>query len=155
MVRTGLTLVVAALAVSGPAVASTTRPPFDAAISEAKAAMVSQPATALLKAREAVATARGLPAGPDRDLDTANALWLEGEALTRVKAPAAALPQLDEALRVAAGTAPGSKLNGDVLKARLCRQERGLVYLLTVLGQSGKVTRARVDATDGKWIDGS
>jgi uncharacterized membrane protein YkoI len=48
-----------------------------------------------------------------------------------------------------------AKIGGDVLKARLCRQEKGLVYLLTVLGQSGKVTRARVDATDGKWLDGS
>jgi uncharacterized membrane protein YkoI len=48
-----------------------------------------------------------------------------------------------------------AKIGGDVVKARLCRQERGLVYLLTVLGQSGKVTRARVDAADGQWLDGS
>jgi uncharacterized membrane protein YkoI len=48
-----------------------------------------------------------------------------------------------------------AKIGGDVVKARLCRQERGLVYLLTVLGQSGKVTRARVDAVDGQWLDGS
>ena len=48
-----------------------------------------------------------------------------------------------------------AKIGGEVLKARLCKQDRGLVYLLTVLGQSGKVTRARVDATDGQWLDGS
>ena len=48
-----------------------------------------------------------------------------------------------------------ARIGGDVVKARLCRQERGLVYLLTVLAQSGKVTRARVDAADGQWLDGS
>ena len=48
-----------------------------------------------------------------------------------------------------------AKIGGDVVKARLCRQERGLVYMLTVLGQTGKVTRARIDATDGQWLDGS
>lgn len=48
-----------------------------------------------------------------------------------------------------------AKIGGDVVKARLCKQERGLVYMLTVLGQSGKVTRARIDATDGQWLDGS
>jgi len=48
-----------------------------------------------------------------------------------------------------------SKIGGEVVNARLCRQERGLVYMLTVLGQSGKVTRARVDASDGQWLDGS
>jgi uncharacterized membrane protein YkoI len=48
-----------------------------------------------------------------------------------------------------------ARIGGDVVKARLCRQERGLVYLLTVLGQTGKVTRARVDAADGQWLDGS
>jgi len=44
---------------------------------------------------------------------------------------------------------------GEVLKARLCRQERGLVYVLTVLAQDGKVTQARVDAADGAWLEGS
>ena len=48
-----------------------------------------------------------------------------------------------------------ARIGGDVVKARLCRQEQGLVYLLTVLAQNGKVTRARVDAADGQWLDGS
>ena len=48
-----------------------------------------------------------------------------------------------------------SKLRGDVVKARLCRQERGLVYVLTVLARDGKVTQARVDAADGQWLEGS
>src|SRR6266496_2682330 len=48
-----------------------------------------------------------------------------------------------------------AKIGGDVVKAQLCRQEQKLVYLLTVLAQSGKVTQARVDAADGQWLDGS
>ena len=48
-----------------------------------------------------------------------------------------------------------AKLGGEVVKARLCRQERGLVYVLTVLARDGKVTQARVDAADGQWFEGS
>ena len=47
-----------------------------------------------------------------------------------------------------------AKLGGEVVKARLCRQERGFVYVLTVLARDGKVTQARVDAADGRWLDG-
>lgn len=51
-----------------------------------------------------------------------------------------------------------AKIGGEVVKARLCRQDTGgneLVYVLTVLSRSGKVTQARVDAADGHWLDGS
>ena len=48
-----------------------------------------------------------------------------------------------------------AKLGGEVVKARLCRQERGFVYVLTVLARDGKVTQARVDAADGRWLEGS
>jgi uncharacterized membrane protein YkoI len=48
-----------------------------------------------------------------------------------------------------------AKVPGEVVKARLCLQERGLVYVLTVLAQDGKVTQARVDAADGQWLEGS
>ena len=47
-----------------------------------------------------------------------------------------------------------ARIGGEVLKARLCRQERGLVYVLTVLARDGKVIQARVDAADGRWLDG-
>ena len=47
------------------------------------------------------------------------------------------------------------KLRGEVLRARLCRQELRLVYVLTVLARDGKVTQARVDAADGHWVEGS
>jgi len=48
-----------------------------------------------------------------------------------------------------------ARIGGEVVKARLCRQERGLVYVLTVLARDGKVTQARVDAADGRWLEGS
>ena len=48
-----------------------------------------------------------------------------------------------------------AKVPGEVVKARLCLQEPGLVYVLTVLARDGKVTQARVDAADGQWLEGS
>ena len=39
-----------------------------------------------------------------------------------------------------------ARVAGEVVKARLCRQDKGLVYVLTVLARSGKVVQARVDA---------
>ena len=48
-----------------------------------------------------------------------------------------------------------ARITGDVVKARLCQQEPGLVYVLTVLAHDGKVTQARVDAADGQWLEGS
>jgi uncharacterized membrane protein YkoI len=48
-----------------------------------------------------------------------------------------------------------ARIPGDVVKARLCRQEMGLVYVLTVLARSGKVMQARVDAADGRWLGAS
>jgi uncharacterized membrane protein YkoI len=41
---------------------------------------------------------------------------------------------------------------GDVLDARLCRQEKGLVYVLTLLARDGKVMHVRVDADSGTYI---
>jgi uncharacterized membrane protein YkoI len=38
---------------------------------------------------------------------------------------------------------------GEVVRARLCEGAKGLVYMLTVLGRDGKVTRVTVDATSG------
>ena len=41
----------------------------------------------------------------------------------------------------------------EVVKARLCREPNGLVYVLTVLARNGKVTHAVVDASSGKIVD--
>ena len=41
----------------------------------------------------------------------------------------------------------------EVVRARLCRQEGKLVYLLTLLARDGKVTHMAVDATSGKVVE--
>ena len=42
---------------------------------------------------------------------------------------------------------------GDVVRAQLCRNDKGLVYMLTVLSRNGKVTRATLDATSARLLD--
>jgi hypothetical protein len=37
-----------------------------------------------------------------------------------------------------------------VVRARLCRHGEALVYVLTLLGQSGKVTNVTVDGNNGE-----
>ncbi|MBV8790459.1 MAG: hypothetical protein JO205_09665 [Pseudolabrys sp.] len=46
------------------------------------------------------------------------------------------------------------KNKGEVVRARLCRGADGLVYMLTLLSRSGKVTRATVDAANGNVVGG-
>jgi len=41
---------------------------------------------------------------------------------------------------------------GELLRARLCRRDGRLVYVLTLLTRSGKVTRTSVDARNGELI---
>jgi uncharacterized membrane protein YkoI len=41
----------------------------------------------------------------------------------------------------------------EVVRARLCREADGLVYVLTVLSRDGKVTHMNVDATSGKVVE--
>jgi uncharacterized membrane protein YkoI len=56
------------------------------------------------------------------------------------------------AIRSARGSVRG-RGSREVVKARLCREEKGLVYLLTLLTRDGKVTHTAVDATSGKVVD--
>ncbi len=42
----------------------------------------------------------------------------------------------------------------ELVRARLCRHGGGLVYVLTLLARSGKVTSATVDATNGEFVGG-
>ena len=56
--------------------------------------------------------------------------------------------RLDTALR-----AVRSKMPGTLVRARLCRGNDGLVYVLTVLARDGKVTHASVNAASGVIMD--
>jgi hypothetical protein len=42
----------------------------------------------------------------------------------------------------------------ELVRARLCRRGNGLVYVLTLLARSGKVTNATIDAANGEFING-
>ena len=90
-----------------------------------------------------------LCAAPDNAAAAERRGCLSPEERQAVLAARKAVP-LARAIRVVK-----AKLGGEVVKARLCRQERGLVYVLTVLARDGKVTLARVDAADGQWLEGS
>ena len=59
---------------------------------------------------------------------------------------------LAAAIRSARGSVRG-RGSREVVKARLCREQNGLVYLLTLLTRDGKVTHTAVDATSGKVVD--
>jgi hypothetical protein len=43
--------------------------------------------------------------------------------------------------------------HAELVRARLCRHDGGLVYVLTLLGRSGKVIRETVDAASGEPIN--
>ncbi len=47
-----------------------------------------------------------------------------------------------------------SKMPGTLVRARLCRGNDGLVYVLTVLARDGKVVRLTVDAVKGSLVSG-
>jgi uncharacterized membrane protein YkoI len=57
--------------------------------------------------------------------------------------------RLDTAMRAAR-----TKMPGTVVRARLCRGNDGLVYVLTVLARDGKVARLTVDAVKGTLAGG-
>jgi uncharacterized membrane protein YkoI len=59
---------------------------------------------------------------------------------------------LATAIRSARGSVRG-RGSREVVRARLCREEKGLVYLLTLLTRDGKVTHTAVDATSGKVVE--
>ena len=57
--------------------------------------------------------------------------------------------RLDAAVRAAKG-----RVAGTLVRARLCRSNDGLVYVLTVLARDGKVARLTVDAVKGTLLGG-
>jgi uncharacterized membrane protein YkoI len=52
----------------------------------------------------------------------------------------------------AAMRAAKKRMPGTVVRARLCRGNDGLVYVLTVLARDGKVARLKVDAVKGTLV---
>lgn len=92
------------------------------------------------------------PAVPAAELNTKVAQTAATQCLTpaqrRTVAASGKVVPLAKAIRAARAR------KVDVVDAKLCKGPKGLVYLLTLLAQDGKVTRATVDATSGQLTDG-
>jgi uncharacterized membrane protein YkoI len=65
----------------------------------------------------------------------------------RAESDAGRLVRLGAAIKVARSRMPGT-----VVRARLCRANDSLVYVLTVLARDGKVGRLTVDAVKGTVV---
>jgi hypothetical protein len=65
----------------------------------------------------------------------------------RAEAAAGTVIRLEAAIAAAK-----NRMSGSVVRARLCRGQDGLVYVLTVLARDGKVARIVVDATKGTLV---
>ncbi len=89
---------------------------FETQITETKSTMMSDPGTALKSARKAAIIANTMPK-TEAALAVATSQWLEGEALTRLNKPKAAMPVISDALKTVKRVAPNSKLNADLLKS--------------------------------------
>jgi uncharacterized membrane protein YkoI len=105
----------------------------------------------------------------------AASLWLAGLPIaagraedvteTKAEAPASAKSCLSESeireevaakrviAQVAALRAARAAGGGEVVRARLCRGEKGLVYAITSLKRDGKVLRIEVDAVTGRLVE--
>ena len=75
---------------------------------------------------------------------------VEQSCLTRAEQRAAVAANKAVRLAQANKSARNPGHRAEVVRARLCRHDEILVYVLTLLGQSGKVTNVTVDASNGE-----
>jgi uncharacterized membrane protein YkoI len=97
--------------------------------------------------RFAVAASIVLSVAPVRAAELGHACLDQKER--RAEIESGRVVRLATALRAAR-----SKVPGTLVRARLCRSNDGLVYVLTVLARDGKVTRLTVDAVKGSLVGG-
>ena len=97
--------------------------------------------------RFAIAALTILPLAPAGAAELAHACLDQKER--RAEVESGHVVRLDTALR-----AVRSKMPGTLVRARLCRGNDGLVYVLTVLARDGKVARLTVDAVKGSLVGG-
>jgi uncharacterized membrane protein YkoI len=97
--------------------------------------------------RFAIAALIILSLAPARAAELAQACLDQKER--RAEVESGRVVRLDTALR-----AVRSKMSGTLVRARLCRGNDGLVYVLTVLARDGKVARLTVDAVKGSLVGG-
>jgi uncharacterized membrane protein YkoI len=75
---------------------------------------------------------------------------VEQSCLTRAEQRAAVAANKAIRLAQAIKSARNQGHRAEVVRARLCRHGEALVYVLTLLGQSGKVTNVTVDGNNGE-----
>jgi uncharacterized membrane protein YkoI len=76
-----------------------------------------------------------------------------GTCLSKAEQRAAVASHRAVPLAQALKTLRARGARAEVVRARLCRRGDGLVYVLTLLAGSGKVTLASVDAANGEPIN--
>jgi hypothetical protein len=91
----------------------------------------------------------GLLAGPASAADPP-----QHACLNKVEQRAALASQRAIPLAQAINSLRAHGRRAELVRARLCRHGEGLVYVLTLLARSGKVTSATVDAASGELING-
>jgi uncharacterized membrane protein YkoI len=91
----------------------------------------------------------GLMAGPTLAADAPHRACLNKAEQRAAVAGHLAMPLAEVVKRL-----HGHIRRGELLRARLCHRGESLVYVLTLLKRSGKVTRASVDAANGELIKG-
>jgi signal transduction histidine kinase/CheY-like chemotaxis protein len=106
-----------AILVAVPAVAQADKAQVEKALNDARATMGADPQLTIRKAIMARQLAQRMD-GPDREVEVATALWLQGVAANFSGKPDDAGRLLAQALALAERVAKGSKLNGDILLAR-------------------------------------
>lgn len=119
----GLTLFLCWLALGLAVPAAAQQRAADTLVESAKTAMVSDPQAALGFAQRAQRRAAAIPDEKARATAEATALWLQSEALIRVRKPAEAAPRISQALRLISADQSPTKLRGDLLVARAGVQE--------------------------------
>ncbi|HZP79667.1 MAG TPA: hypothetical protein VFB45_26270 [Pseudolabrys sp.] len=85
---------------------------------------------------------------PAAAIELGHRTCLSKDARTAAITSGQAMP-LGKAMRALRGRA-----GRELVRARLCETPKGLVYMLTLLGRDGKVTRATVDAQSGTLVTG-
>ncbi len=100
----------------------------DGLIEQAKTAMFDNPEAALNYAHQAQPRAAAIQDANQRTIAVATALWLQSEALVRMRKPKEAAPRIARALRLISGDQSPTRLRGDLLTARAGVQEEQMRF---------------------------
>ncbi len=92
----------------------------------------------------------GLLASPLATSSAKAAIAPEPSCLTKAEQRAAVAANKAISLAQAIKSLRNHGHRAEVVRARLCRHDETLVYVLTLLGHSGKVTSVNVDAGNGE-----